>query len=110
MDFGRIEKLLENCLFSESMVLNLINDLLDLAKMQNGKFTLHEEFFDLNKTIKQAFKTLEFLAKEKKIQLQCVYINKVYESREGIQVLVDVTRDQIVSYFEKIMGDKRRYL
>jgi len=29
------------------MIENLINDLLDLAKIENNKFTLNEEYFDL---------------------------------------------------------------
>jgi len=29
------------------MIENLINDLLDLAKIENNKFSLNEEYFDL---------------------------------------------------------------
>jgi len=34
------------------MIENLINDLLDLAKIENNKFKLNEEYFDLTNTIK----------------------------------------------------------
>jgi len=64
---------MENSLFSITMLLNLINDLLDLAKMENSKFTLNEEYFDLNKTILQAFEVVGFLAAEKNITLSLVY-------------------------------------
>ena len=60
-------KFLENSLFSATMLLNLINDLLDLAKVDRSKFTLTEDYFDLSSTIKQAFQVIEFLAKEKNI-------------------------------------------
>jgi len=37
------------------MLLNLINDLMDLAKLEKMKFQLNEEFFDLSNTIANAF-------------------------------------------------------
>jgi signal transduction histidine kinase len=39
---------------SSVMQLNLINDLMDLAKMKEGKFSLDNEFFDLYITIHNA--------------------------------------------------------
>jgi signal transduction histidine kinase len=42
---------LENCDFCSTMLLNLINDLLDLAKLEKMKFQLNNSFFDLTKTI-----------------------------------------------------------
>ena len=44
------------------MLLNLINDLMDLAKLERMKFQLNNAFFDLSKTIDNAFKTLEYLS------------------------------------------------
>ena len=37
------------------MIENLINDLLDLAKIENNKFTLNNKYFDLIETIKETF-------------------------------------------------------
>ena len=37
------------------MMENLINDLLDLAKMQNNSFKLTNEYFSLSYTIYEAF-------------------------------------------------------
>jgi len=34
------------------MIENLINDLLDLAKIENNKFNLNNEYFDLTESIK----------------------------------------------------------
>ena len=50
------------------MLLNLINDLLDLAKQEKLTFQLDKHFFDLSESIQSAFKTLEFLSKKKKIE------------------------------------------
>ena len=43
---------------------NLINDLLDLAKLENNTFTLSSSYFNLPSTIQQAFQMLLFSAKE----------------------------------------------
>mmetsp|Transcript_12667 Transcript_12667/g.19689 ORF Transcript_12667/g.19689 Transcript_12667/m.19689 type:complete len:156 (+) Transcript_12667:1130-1597(+) len=50
------------------MLLTLINDLLDLAKQQKFTFQFNLSFFDLVNASKNAFKTLEFLAKTKQIR------------------------------------------
>ena len=43
---------------------NLINDLLDLAKLENNTFTLSSSYSNLPSTIQQAFQMLLFSAKE----------------------------------------------
>lgn len=49
---------LENCGYCSTMLLTLINDLLDLAKLQKMTFELNNQFFDITNTIKNAFGTL----------------------------------------------------
>lgn len=44
------------------MLLNLINDLLDLAKKDTNTFTLNKSFFSLKDIARNTFKVLEFLA------------------------------------------------
>jgi len=38
---------LKSCKYNSMMLLNLINDMLDLAKSEKMKFDLHNTFFDL---------------------------------------------------------------
>ena len=40
------------------MNINLINDLLDLAKIEQCKFSLNQEYFNIENIIQQAFETL----------------------------------------------------
>lgn len=49
------------------MLLNLINDMMDLAKSEKMKFELSCEFFDLTKTIERAFDTLSYFKDQKNI-------------------------------------------
>ena len=61
--------LLRNSLFSSTMLLNLINDLLDLAKIENQQFNLNTTLFNLHDIINKAIDTLEFSAKQKNIDV-----------------------------------------
>ena len=53
---------LENCKYCSNMLLNLINDLMDLAKLEKMKFELNNEFFDLTSTIDRTFQSLSYYA------------------------------------------------
>ena len=64
-----IEGILQNSLFSSKMLLNLVNDLLDLAKMEQNTFQFSEDYFDLTQTIDDAFNQCRYLADSKCISL-----------------------------------------
>lgn len=46
-----MDYLLKTANFSASMLLNLINDLLDLAKMENQSFNLNAAYFNLEEEV-----------------------------------------------------------
>jgi signal transduction histidine kinase len=52
------EKLLKTQVYSQRMMENLINDLLDLAKLENMSFTISSEYFDLGALIFEAFQMI----------------------------------------------------
>lgn len=54
------------------MQLNLINDMMDLAKSEKMKFQLNLEYFDLTSTIHRAFEILSYLGEQKKIKPQLI--------------------------------------
>jgi signal transduction histidine kinase len=47
------------------MLLNLINDLLDLAKQERLTFELNKSYFNLIETITSTIQTMQFLADQK---------------------------------------------
>jgi hypothetical protein len=61
-------KSLKNCKYCSVMLLNLINDMMDLAKTEKMKFELNYEFFDLTKTIERAFESLSYFGDQKNIK------------------------------------------
>lgn len=66
---NRVESLLKNALFSSTMLLNLINDLLDLAKIENYSFNFNAQFFNLFEIINSALDNIEFQASQKELEL-----------------------------------------
>lgn len=62
-----IDNLLKNSVFSSTMLLNLINDLLDLAKIENSSFKLNGTYFDLFDVIEKSAETLDSQLGFKKI-------------------------------------------
>ena len=62
--------LILNAQFSAKMLLNLINDLLDLAKLENSQFTLINSNFNLlQDVIQQSVSTLDHLIQQKNIKI-----------------------------------------
>lgn len=59
---SRVEQLLENAVFSSKMLNTLINDLLDLAKLESNSFQFHDEYFDLIKVVENAFSQMKYQA------------------------------------------------
>ena len=62
----KIENFLQNAVFSATMLNNLINDMLDLAKFEAGTFKFHDEYFDFIEVIENAFEMIKFQAKKKR--------------------------------------------
>lgn len=74
------------------MMNNLINDLLDLGKLENNAFQLNKEWFNLIDIIEQAFQIVSFQAENKNIKL-----------------LLDMDSDR-AEIFTKVYHDRRRTL
>jgi PAS domain S-box-containing protein len=60
---------LETMRTNGSQLLNLINGILDLARIESGRFTLEAEPFDLNELVERVIETLGIKAHEKGLEL-----------------------------------------
>ena len=63
------EEYIQNMTYQSNMLLTLINDLMDLAKLETLNFKFNDEYFDLPELIKQTFKTVKSQADKKNISL-----------------------------------------
>lgn len=64
--------MLSKQIFSQKMQENLINDLMDLAKLENNKFTIKREYFSLPKMIKNSLDIMIGIATENGINLSAM--------------------------------------
>ena len=89
----RADQSVQTQVYSSAMIENLINDLLDLAKLENCKFELHNEPFNLVQAIKGSFHILHGMAKHRGITLRAV-----------------IDKQDNLGLIQSIYGDERRYL
>ena len=73
---------------SGDILLKVLNDILDLSKIESGKLDLELKNFDLNKCVHEAISLSQFSAKLKNIEI------KYISPREGMFFIGDVTRMQ----------------
>ncbi len=66
---SRQKHFLTNVQVAADSLLHLLNDILDLSKIEAGELLIEEQHFDLVNTVKNCIATLEFLALEKGIAL-----------------------------------------
>jgi signal transduction histidine kinase len=87
------ETLLKTQVFSQKMMENLINDLLDLAKLENNSFNISSEYFDLGALIFEAFQMIAHKADEMKVKL-----------------FAEIDQRKNLEMITLIYGDQRRFL
>jgi len=51
------------------MLTNLINDLLDIAKMDSLNFKFNNQYFDMNELLLRALETFKYIADQKFIKI-----------------------------------------
>ena len=84
-------EMINSCKHSSAMLLNLINDLLDLAKQEKQTFAFNQKYFSLEQSVLTSFKTLEFMSSKKDIKMK---------------LTIDPEERK---YFHAIYGDENRY-
>jgi two-component system, sensor histidine kinase and response regulator len=74
---------LEMVLDSSNSLLALLNDILDLSKVEAGKLELEDLPFDLRQWFEESMKSIAFRAKQKDLTLQCAVDPEVPEHLIG---------------------------
>ena len=69
---AHMEQYLRNSIYSAFMITNLVNDLLDLAKMENNAFQLTVGEVNLVQIVEEVFQVVSFQAEASGIQLKLV--------------------------------------
>jgi len=85
-------ELLEDILRSSRHLLQLINDILDLAKVESGKLEFHAEPIELSALVDEAVSTLQVLANNRQVELH------VELHPEVDRVTLDITRFRQILY------------
>ncbi|ADR52144.1 PAS/PAC sensor signal transduction histidine kinase [Candidatus Liberibacter solanacearum CLso-ZC1] len=62
---------------SGNLVLDIVNDLLDISKIESGKMNFHFESVSLNETISEAISLMELYANEKRILVRTSFSNDI---------------------------------
>ena len=57
---------------SGNSLLGIINDILDLSKIESGKAVLEQQAFDLRRVVETTIKPLEVMARDKGLEFYCV--------------------------------------
>ena len=78
--------------FSQSMMETLINDLMDLAKLESNNFKFDEKYFNPVQSIKNAFQVLLTNANQK-----------------GIKLVAEIDKFESLSKVQSIFGDEHRF-
>jgi PAS domain S-box-containing protein len=93
-----LQKYLNNIAVSGKRLLNLLNDLLNLAKMEEGKMEYKLECGDIKDVVEHTLMELDPLIKEKKVQMS-VSLNDctgaVFSKSHLIQVLINLVSNAI---------------
>ena len=85
---------------SARILLNILNDILDLSKIESGKFTIEKINFHLLHTIESSLDLVRFSAKEKDIGLKVNYPNNLPEELYGdnlrvSQILINLLNNAV---------------
>ncbi len=78
-DADRMENCLDKITLSSTHLLSLINDILDMSKIESGKIELHQEKFDLGQLLRVLTTVFYVQAKEKKIEYEIYLLGKLEE-------------------------------
>ena len=114
---NNVEIFLQNSVFSAKMIHNLINDLLDLAKLEKGQFSFNNEYFNLRKTIADGINQVSYMARQKAINIKCEFKDLTIKTvnigsfRSSLSISAEhESLDDNLNLLNQIYGDPNRFI
>ena len=86
----KIQEVLERLEKNGSHLLNLINDVLDLSKIEAGRLSLSLSEYSMTEVVQTVFTSIEALAAEKKLELKVIVPNDLTTGKGDEQRLAQV--------------------
>lgn len=77
---------------------NLINDLLDISKIQSGHIEFHKEVFDMNKLVRETVEVVQTTTNTHKIVIKGRAKQKVYADRERVAQVITNFLSNAIKY------------
>ena len=88
-----VQSILSSQIFGQKMMENLINDLLDLAKMDNNEFEINKDYFNFSLLVYESLYMVVDQANKSKINLKAEI-----DSMNNLELI------------KNILGDRQRYM
>lgn len=88
---------LETMDFSAKNLLTIINDILDLSKIEAGKFKIEKVTFDLKSTVKNTIDNYSVIAKQKGLKIATKNVDKLPTSVNGDPVRLSQILSNLIS-------------
>ncbi len=87
------------------MLTNLINDLLDLAKINSLNFKFNNDYFDMQQLFQNAIETVKFQAGQRDILLITKYEAQIQNPKSELFGKVFEKQEDISKIFSFVYGD-----
>ncbi|MFA6378265.1 MAG: HAMP domain-containing sensor histidine kinase, partial [Candidatus Omnitrophota bacterium] len=96
------DRLLNISLGSINRLTELINNLLDLSKIEAGKIELHKKNVDLVGIIQEVCHTFDLQAKNHNIEMRCRFSHT--------PMMLDVDKDKMIQIFINLIGNSLKFV
>ena len=87
------------------MLTNLINDLLDLAKINSLNFKFNNDYFDMQQLFQNAVETVKFQAGQRDVLLVTKYEAQIQNPKSELYGKIFENQEDISKIFRQVFGD-----
>ncbi len=96
------KELLDKGYQSNERMINLINDLLDVARIEEGRLVYRSDYYSLEDIAREAFASMEELAKKKKIKL-------IFKESKKVLPEIRLDREKILLVMQNLLDNAIRF-